>query len=266
MSTNSNFDTLHNILSSSTYYEMSHKIESHIPSWPSSAVELQQSHILTHEKHKSSKWAVHIGCDAGTHIDSPFHFYPNAPTITDLPTKNFFVPLVIIDISKRASNNPDAEVNIDDIKQYESNYGTIKHNSFIAMRSGWTKRWSSKEQYLNRDNSMTSKLYKGGRMRFPGFSVDSVKWLISERNISGIGVDTLSFDAGVVDSFPVHQVLLPTNRYGIENMNVTDDIPVNGCMLVCLPTRLKDCPEIWIRCVAVKPNENNQSQKQSSKL
>ena len=123
------------------------------------------------------------------------------------------------------------------------------------MRSGWSAKWSSRDSYVNIHTNESSKMIDNGMMHFPGFDAGAVKWLIDNRSISGIGVDTLSFDAGYKDSFPAHIELLTKKKYGIENMNITNDIPDNGCLLVALPARIKGAPETWIRCVAIQPHD-----------
>ena len=68
----------------------------------------------------------------------------------------------------------------------------------------------SEEAYRNTDAS--------GTMHFPAWSVDAVEWLISERSIVGVGVDTLSLDPGNATAFVAHVAVLGANRFGIENL------------------------------------------------
>jgi kynurenine formamidase len=64
--------------------------------------------------------------------------------------------------------------------------------------------------------------YKGGdaypNYNFPGWSEEAVRWLLEERDITGIGVDTMSLDPGNSTTFPVHLLLLGADRYGLENL------------------------------------------------
>ena len=56
---------------------------------------------------------------------------------------------------------------------------------------------SCHDRYRNAAPSEPHKLYDGGCMHFPGFSVDSVKYLIEKYpSFVGIGIDTLSLDPG----------------------------------------------------------------------
>lgn len=92
------------------------------------------------------------------------------------------------------------------------------------MASGWGARAHSVELFRNADSS--------GVMHFPGFGKDAVDFLLTERNISGIGVDTLSIDHGPSTTFAVHYTILPTNRWGLENLANLESILPSGATLV----------------------------------
>ncbi len=47
-----------------------------------------------------------------------------------------------------------------------------------------------------------------------------------------LGVDTLSLDHGPSTTFAVHYTLLPTNRWGLENLANLESIPPSGATLV----------------------------------
>ena len=50
--------------------------------------------------------------------------------------------------------------------------------------------------------------FKGGaafpNYHFPGFGLEAAMWLAERRDVTGIGVDTLSLDPGDSSTFPVH--------------------------------------------------------------
>lgn len=104
--------------------------------------------------------------------------------VDQLNPANLVVPIAVIDISARAALNPDTMVNLDDILAYEAQYGQIPENAAVFMDSGWAKRWGEPEAFVNLD--------EGGTQHYPGFSQEATDFLILQRNIAGIGVDTLS--------------------------------------------------------------------------
>ena len=128
-------------------------------------------------------------------------------------------PLAVIDISSRAASNPDTVVTVGDLRAYERGHGRIKGGSIVAMDSGWD---------AGRERGRLSQRGRRGTSHFPGFSGDAVEWLVDEREIAGIGVDTLSLDPGNASVFAAHLTLLGANRFGIENLANLSRIPAKG--------------------------------------
>jgi kynurenine formamidase len=71
-----------------------------------------------------------------------------------------------------------------------------------------------------------------GVMHYPGFHPDTAAFLVQERDIVGIGVDTLSLDHGPSLDFPTHLAILPSGRYGIEALANLSQLPPSGAMIV----------------------------------
>ena len=156
----------------------------------------------------------------GTHLDVPAHFILGGRTTPQLTLDELLAPIAVIDISERAARNPDTVVTTDDLRRYERGHGRIKPGSLVAMNSGWDARAGSEAAYRNTDAS--------GTMHFPAWSADAVEWLIEERSIGALGVDTLSLDPGNATAFVAHVALLSANRFGIENLANLGAIPPKG--------------------------------------
>jgi len=156
----------------------------------------------------------------GTHLDVPAHFIVGGRTTPQLTLDELMAPIAVIDISERAAREPDTVVTTDDLRRYERGHGRIKPGTLVAMNSGWDARAGSEAAYRNTDAS--------GTMHFPGWSEDAIEWLIGERSIAAIGVDTLSLDPGKATAFVAHVALLSANRFGIENLANLGAIPPKG--------------------------------------
>jgi kynurenine formamidase len=157
---------------------------------------------------------------SGTHLDVPAHFITGGRTTPQLTLDELMAPIAVVDVSARAAANPDTAVTVDDLRTYERRHGRIKRGSLVAMNSGWDARIGSEAAYRNTDAS--------GTMHFPAWSADAVDWLVEERKIGAIGVDTLSLDPGNATAFVAHVALLAANRFGIENLANLGDIPPEG--------------------------------------
>ncbi len=161
----------------------------------------------------------------GTHLDAPGHFGPNAWKVDEVPAENFVAPLVVVDIKDKVAADPNVTVDVDDLRRHERRHGRIPQRAFVAMNSGWAAK-----------RALGNDAYRGGAgfpdLNFPGFSLDAAMWLADERDIVGIGVDTLSLDPGNSSSFAVHFGFLPTNRYGVENLAGLDEVPARGATVI----------------------------------
>ncbi len=161
----------------------------------------------------------------GTHVDAPGHFGPDAWTVDEIPVDHLVAPLAVVNIKAKAAANANATVEVDDLIAYERSHGRIPTGAFVAMNSGWAAKRAG-------GNDM----YRGGSgfpdLNFPGFGIEAATWLAEQRDVVGIGVDTLSLDPGNSPDFAVHFGFLPTNRYGVENLANLDSVPAKGATVV----------------------------------
>ena len=189
-----------------------------------------------------------------THIDSPLHFIPNARDISSLTAKELISYGVCIDVRDKISQsgNPDYELSVNDILEWENKHGRIPSGSMVCMRTGWGAKFEDNVSYLNQDPNEEHPFYPGGVMRFPGFSHQAALFLCNEREINGIGIDTLSLDPGRSTTFEVHSTMFGHDKYQIENLHL-EDLPESGFVLIALPLRMEGAPEMCARIVALIP-------------
>ena len=165
----------------------------------------------------------------GTHLDAPYHFSKNGRRLQDLTIEDLNGPLVIVDISAKAAQPGDiAMLEVSDLQEWEARNGRIQNHAFVIMSSGWEKFWGDNDKYFG-----------DGAPRFPGFSKDAVEWLLANRQIYGIGTDTLSCESSR-NLYEVHTTILPAGKVCIENLRNLDKIPPCGARFMALPIKLKD--------------------------
>lgn len=168
---------------------------------------------------------------SGTHIDAPLHFSANGPSLDTIALNDLVVPLVLIDISKRAADNPETAVMIDDIKAWEAANGALPAGCCVIMNSGWGPRFGT---------PTANGRGADGKSHVPGFHIDTAHFLMSERNVKGIGVDTSSLDQGsLASTYPVHNAWLPSGRWGLENLASLELVPAHGATLVVGAMKVK---------------------------
>ena len=160
----------------------------------------------------------------GTHMDGPVHFVANATTADTLPAERFFAPLAVVSIADRAAKNADTLVTVDDLLAWEKRHGRLPAGAFVAMHAGWDARVGNADRFLNRDAK--------GTMHAPGFSEEAARFLVTERDIVGAGVDTLSLDAASAQKFVAHLALLGAGKYGVELLANLGAVPPAGATII----------------------------------
>lgn len=148
----------------------------------------------------------------GTHIDAPAHRVRGGATADILPLEDLIAPLVVLDISARAASDPESVVTTEDIARWELEHGRIPDRALVVMHSRWQGRPAERAA--------------------PGFGGDAARMLVRERNVVGIGVDTLSLDRMNDRDYPAHTAVLGAGRYGVEALANLDAVPPTGATVV----------------------------------
>jgi kynurenine formamidase len=159
----------------------------------------------------------------GTHMDAPRHFSADQDTADMIPVSKLVLPLIVVDRRAKAEGDPDSQVTRGDLEAWEESHGRIPKRACVAMLSGWADKVHS-DEFRNADS--------GGVMHFPGFDITAADFLIDERDVEAIAVDTLSLDYGMSPDFAVHYRWLGSNRWGMENLANLDKLPAKGSTIV----------------------------------
>ena len=202
--------------------DLTHVITEDFPTYfGTSNLEIETLFSFDPDGFQMYRW--HLVEHTGTHMDAPFHFSPDGMPADQIPLSMLIVPLVVVDIRKKAAENPDAQLTVDDLHRWEQRYGRIPKDACVAMNSGWAAKVNTPE-FRNADAN--------GVLHFPGFHIEAAQFLLEERQVNGIAVDTLSLDYGPSPDFAVHYLWLPSNRWGMEAVANLDAIPPRGVTLV----------------------------------
>lgn len=158
---------------------------------------------------------------SGTHMDAPGHFAAGGRLTPDLKPRELILPIVVIDIARRAKSDPDTVVSADDLQRFERRHGRIPRRALVAMDSGWAKKVGDPDAF------------KGGApgdYHFPGFGDSAIEFLLERRRAAAIGVDTLSLDNGQSTTFSVHVNWLGADNFGLENLANLHRLPPHGAV------------------------------------
>ena len=185
----------------------------------------------------------------GTHLDAPIHFAQGAPTVDQIPPRQLIAPAAVIDVSSKASTDPDYRLTVGDVADWEQRNGAIQPGTIVLLRTGWGARYPDRKKYFGDDTpGATDKLH------FPSYSEDAARYLVSNRHVAALGVDTASIDYGQSKDFIVHTIAMAANVPGLENVANLDRVPERGAWVIALPMKIGGGSGAPLRIVAVVPS------------
>ena len=91
------------------------------------------------------------------------------------------------------------------------------------------------------------------QLHFPGLHPDAARWLVANRQIKAVGIDTASIDYGQSTLYESHRVLYERNVPAFENLTNLDRLPARGAYIVALPMKIGGGSGAPLRAVAVLP-------------
>jgi len=231
--------------------DLSHPYNAQTLYWPSSPSAFEHGELdygHTEAGYFYSAYTLGTPEHGGTHIDAPIHFHAQGQTVEQIALSQLILPVVVLDVRDQAAQSADYRLSLADISAYEQQYGQIQAGSAVLMFTGWDQFWPDAKTYLGDDTpNRTTHLH------FPGFGVPATRFLIEQRGVSLIGVDTASIDHGPSSDFLVHQLVGEANVPGLENLTGLDKLPASGATLIALPMKIEGGSGAPVRVVALLP-------------
>lgn len=166
----------------------------------------------------------------GTHLDAPNHFESGKKSVDQIRLEELVAPFVVIDISKEAARNADTVLTLGQVQSWEKENSAIPEGAVVLLRTGWARYWGT-AKYANMDAQKV--------LRFPGYSPEAARYLVTTRKIKGIGIDNLSVDPGVSKKFEVHHIVNGAQRYHLENVANLGKLPARGGYLIVAPIKIE---------------------------
>ncbi|XP_035674306.1 isatin hydrolase-like [Branchiostoma floridae] len=169
---------------------------------------------------------------SGTHVDAPSHFCKDKWRMDAVPLDRLMGPAVVVDVSNKTENNADYTVTAQDFQDWEEKNGRIPDGSIVLVRTGWGQYWPDKRQFLGTDTADKSLLH------FPGIDPEGARWLVQNRGMHAVGIDTGSLSSGQSTNFVAHQILCEADIIGLESVANLDKLPPTGATVYALPLKI----------------------------
>ena len=221
------------------------------PFAPSKSFSLEE---ISHYDDRGPAWYwnnISCGEHTGTHFDAPVHWvtgkdYPNNATHS-IPVNRFIGPACVIDVSSHVRSNADFLLTVPIVEAWEAKHGRIPPHAWVLIRTDWSKRTDGKD-FLN---------IKADGPHTPGFHPDAVPFLARERDILGVGVETVGTDAGQAGTFtpmfPCHTIMHGANRFGLASLTNLDQLPPTGAVVIAPPLKIVNGSGSPLRVLALIP-------------
>ncbi|MGH7492628.1 MAG: cyclase family protein [bacterium] len=184
----------------------------------------------------------------GTHLDAPIHFAAGKHTADQIPLEQLVGAAIVVDISQAAASNRDYQVQVSDFENWEKANGRIPDQVIVLLHTGFGKYWPDREKYMGTAERGAEAVAK---LHFPGLHPEAARWLVNNRQINAIGIDTPSIDYGQSTLFQSHVALFEANIPAFENVANLEQLPAQGATVIALPMKIKGGSGGPLRMIAI---------------
>ena len=122
--------------------------------------------------------------------------------------------------------------------------------ALVLLDSGFGEFWPQRGAYLGTSARGPAAV---AELHFPGLHPQAARWLVAERKVRAVGLDTASIDHGPSRNFETHQVLCGANVSIFENVAGLDHLPARGFEVVALPMKIRGGSGAPLRIIAIVP-------------
>jgi len=215
-------------------FDLSHTLDAQTQVYPGDPV-FACHRVATVKEDGYNVTSFSLGSHTGTHIDAPFHFLDDGPTVEELDLRMLMGPAAVADMPRKGAKET---FTWDDLISDHEFLRLIRGGKcrIVVIHTGWSRHWKT-PTYLDH----------------PFLDKDVARKLI-EHGVQVLAVDTLSPDRTVTDGpgadFGVHETILGAGCVIVENLTGLENLPSGKVDVSFLPLKLSGCDGSPIRAVA----------------
>jgi kynurenine formamidase len=212
-----------------------------------------KKHAVSEYDENGPAWAWYwyeVGEHVGTHFDAPCHWITgrHLAALHQIEPRTLVGPGCVVNIEAEAAANPYVVVTREMLLAWEARHGRIPDGAWVLIRSGWSSRAHDARAFNNADENGP---------HTPGMGASGAKFLVEERSIVGIGVETIGTDAGQAfrenPPFPNHAIMHGNGKYGLTSLVNLDRLPPTGAVVITLPMKVEGGTGCPVRPIALLP-------------
>jgi kynurenine formamidase len=209
--------------------------------------------VISQYDEKGPAWywnTLTMGEHTGTHFDAPVHWITGKDlpdnSCDTIPARRFVGPACVLDVEKDVAENPDYLVTPSRIEAWEKEHGRVPTGAWVLLRTGWSRR--SPADYLNAGPDGPHS---------PGFDARASRLLAHDRDVLGVGVETIGTDAGQAGTFdppfPNHNIMHGAGKFGLASLCNLDRLPSTGAVVIAAPLKIVKGSGSPVRAIAIVP-------------
>jgi kynurenine formamidase len=210
--------------------------------------------VLSRYDEQGPAWywnSLRFGEHTGTHFDAPIHWVTGRDlpqnACDTIPARRFVGPACVIDVSADVEQDPDFLLTVDRIERWEQEHGRIPASAWVLLRTGWSTR-TNPAAFVNSGPTGPHS---------PGFDARASQLLARERDILGVGVETIGTDAGQAGGFdppfPNHSIMHGAGKFGLASLCNLDQLPSTGAIVIAAPLKIVNGSGSPLRVIALAP-------------
>ena len=231
--------------------DLTHPFDAATLYWPTSPSAFELTTLaagMTPGGYYYSSYKICTPEHGGTHLDAPVHFSKAGRNTAELPLSQLMAPAVVLDVTRQSAADAAYRVSRADVEAFETAHGRIAPGTIVLARTGWSRFWPDRKRYLGDDTPGDA-----SKLKFPGYGEDAARFLVDERKVAMLGIDTASIDNGPSTDFLAHRVAAAANVANIENLTALDQLPPTGATVIALQMKIAGGSGGPVRVVALVP-------------
>ena len=191
------------------------------------------------------------GEHTGTHFDAPIHWVTGKDlpdnSVDRIPAKKFVGPAFVIDVVAEVERDSDFLLTPEHVRIWERQHGKIIAGGWVLLRTGWSRRRDARS-YINA---------KDDGPHTPGWTKECSEFLARERDVLGVGVETVGTDAGQAAKFDPpfsnHCIMHGNGKFGLAGLTNLDQLPPTGAVVIAAPLKIVNGSGSPLRVIAITP-------------
>jgi kynurenine formamidase len=192
-----------------------------------------------------------FGEHTGTHFDAPVHWISGKDlrdnACDTIPARQFVGPACVIDVRAEVERDPDFLLTVAALERWEAANGRVPAGAWVLLHSGWSRR-TDPAAFLN---------VAADGPHSPGFDAETSRVLAHDRNVLGVGVETIGTDAGQAGRFdppfPNHATMHGAGKFGLASLCHLDELPPTGAIVIAAPLKIVNGSGSPLRVLALVP-------------